>query len=271
MRNSSSEASGDDPESGGRQERGASIDLALPVREAALFKHGATTYVLDFLGDNPDIDVSIRQLSAVVPFSERSTREAVDVLEANDLVETFHSGNARRVHVNRSRLDRPSDPVSSVPQAEFHTAVRVARRFIEDELDGVEGIVLFGSVARGEADRRSDVDLWVLVRGDHMEQRHAANKLAKRLDGMRIPRTVAVADARDATETDWAELRRKLEADEHDWPDAQRYTFEIVVETPESILGQQDRVDAETLFGEGITLSSTETLDRVKLEVLGGE
>jgi len=251
---------------------GASIDLALPVRESSLFKHSASKHVLNFLGDNPDINVSIRQLARVTPVSERSTREAVDVLEANELVVTFHEGNARRVHINRSRLDKPDDPIRSISQTEFQTPTRVARQYIEDELDGVRGIILFGSVARGDADRQSDIDLWVLVEGDHVRQRHEANKLAQHLGGIRIPSSIAVGDALNTDfESGWDTIRETLESDDQTWSSAQRHSFEILVETPQSILNQADRVDAEALFGEGITILSTELLDRTKQEVLGNE
>jgi len=251
---------------------GTSIGLTLPVRESDLFKHSASEHVLNFLSDNPDSNVSIRQLARVTPVSERSTREAVDVLEANELVVTFHEGNARRVHINRAKLEKPDDPIQSISQTEFQTPVRVARHYIEDELDEVRGIVLFGSVARGDADRQSDIDLWVLVEGDHMRQRHAANKLAQQLGDLRIPPTVAVTDALNTDfETGWETIRETLESDEQNWSSAQRYSFEILVETPQSILTQTDRVDAEALFGEGITLLSTELLDRTKLEVLSDE
>lgn len=251
---------------------GAAIGLPLPVRDSGLFKHGASPHILNFLSDNPDISVSTRQLSAVTPQSERATRNAVDALEANDLVEVHREGNARRVQINRARLDRPDDPVLSIPQTEFQTPVRVAQHYIRDEIEGVRGVILFGSVARGSADRRSDIDLWVLVEGDRMEQRHAANRLTQRLEDLRIPPSIAVMDATKADfESGWDRIRERLESDAREWASAERYAFEIVVETPESLLDRQDRIDAERLFGEGITLQSTELLDRVKREVITGE
>ena len=251
---------------------GASIGFPLPVQGSQLFKHGAAPHVLNFLGDNPDIDVSIRQLARVVPMSERATREAVDALETNDLLGTYHRGNARRVHINRNRLDKPSDPVHNIPQTEFQTPVRVACRYIEEELDGVRGIILFGSVAHGTADRRSDIDLWVLVADDHLQQRHDANTLAGELETLRIPPTIALADAREVDfEANWETIRTQLEADDQKWASAQRHSFEIIVETPGSILAQSDRVEPDQLFGQGITLRSSELLDRVKREVIGGE
>lgn len=254
------------------EDGGASIGLALPVRDSTLFKHGATPNILNFLSDHPDFDVSIRQLARVVPMSERATREAVNVLASNDLIITHHEGNARRVSINRARLDKPQDPIRSIPQTEFHTPVRVACRYIEETLEDVRGIVLFGSVARGTADRRSDIDLWVLVGGDHLEQRHEANALANQLQDLQIPPTIALADAKDADfATNWDQIKSRLEADEQQWSSAQRHTFEILVESPESIVSQSDRVDADELFGEGITLRSSELLDRVTKQVISGE
>ena len=246
----------------------SSIALPLPIRDADLFKHRASPRILQFLADNPEIDVSIRQLARVTPMSERATREAVNVLEANELVETFHEGNARRVRIDRTRLRKPTDPLSSIPQSQFRTPVRVARQYVLDELDDVEGIVLFGSVARGDGDRQSDIDLWVLVDGDHIRQRHEANKLAKRLESLAIPSTIPISDSERADlESNWSTVKSQLENRES----GERYSFEIIVETPRSILTQRERVDAEQLFGEGITLHSTETLERLTMEVLSDE
>lgn len=265
-------ASTDDTVNDHRDGTGTTIGLTLPVRDSELFKHSASQHVLNFLGDNPEINVSIRQLAAVTPVSERATREAVGTLEANGLIKTFHRGNARRVHINNDRLDKPEDPILSVPQVRFQTPVRVARHYIEEELDDVRGIVLFGSVARGDADRRSDIDLWVLVGGDHMQQRHDANKLANQLQELQIPPTVAVTDATSTNfESKWTAIRETLENDDQDWAAAERHSFEIIVETPQSIINQSERVDAEKLFGEGITLLSSESLERIKLEVLEDE
>ncbi|SDJ55029.1 Nucleotidyltransferase domain-containing protein [Halovenus aranensis] len=248
------------------------LSLPLPVREADLFKHEATPHILNFLSDNPEINLSLRQLTQVTPVSERATREAVNVLVANGLVESFHEGNARRVHINRNRLTDTTDPLLAVPQPQFQVPVRVARRYIEEELDDVKGIILFGSVAQGNADRRSDIDLWVLVAEDHLEQRHRANKLAKHLGELKIPRTVSVPDVEAADfETDWAEIKDILENKDSPAGTAERYSFQILVETPQSIIGQADRVEAEKLFGYGITLLSTELLDRVKMEVFNNE
>ncbi|QSG16411.1 Minimal nucleotidyltransferase (plasmid) [Halapricum desulfuricans] len=45
----------------------------------------------------------------------------------------------------------------------------------------VVGIILYGSVARGEADRRSDIDLWILARPERAESQREANAIARDL------------------------------------------------------------------------------------------
>jgi predicted nucleotidyltransferase len=254
---------------------GASLSVPIPVRDERLFKHAASAPILNFLADNPEFNLSIRQLSRVTPVSDRATGLAVDVLAANGLVEVVPEGNARRVRLNRDRFRDPDDPVERIPQAPYRTPVRVACHYLADELTGIVGIILYGSVARGEADRQSDIDLWVLVDGtsaDLLEQRNAANKLERHLEGLQIPPSVALRAAQDHDfASRWPTIRERLEDTDHEWHAAQRYTFEIVVETPQSIRGQAPRVDVTDLFGAGITIVSSETLDRVKREVLADE
>ncbi len=259
-------------ESKSSTQRGTSVELALPIRDTELFKHAASPHILNFLSDNPEIHLSARQLANVTPVSERATLEAINTLEANELVETFREGNARHVRINRARLHKPDDPISSVPQLEFRTPVRIARRYIEDELAGVLGIILFGSVARGKADRKSDIDLWVLVSGDHMKRRHQANKLANHLGDLHIPASVEMSTAESGDlDSDWEAIKNQLENPNRPPASSERYSFELIIETPQSVLNQSDRIDAEELFGDGITLCSSETLQRVKQELLTNE
>lgn len=278
-------------------DRGHTIELALPVRDGELFRHGASEHVLNLLADNPDLELSIGQLAEVVPYSKPSTRKAVDVLEANGLVTTTRRRNARLVGIDRSRLDTTTDPIVAIPQTEFHLPVRLATRFVESELDGVAGIVLFGSVARGDADRQSDVDLWVLVEEDPTRQQHRANTLARELQERQIPSSIDLhaltgrrvpdrerdgGDGEPAIEAGVLDLLERMRtsgegafeienAFEHRLDGlAQRYSFEIVVESPDSLAARLDEFDPE-LFPEGITLYSTPALENLKSEVLTGD
>jgi predicted nucleotidyltransferase len=245
----------------------ALLSLPLPVRDGDLFKHSATADIVHLLSQYPFSQYTLRELARRTDHSVNSVRSAVSVLEANDLVTVEQEGNARPVAINRSRLRLPDNPILSVPQSEFHLPLQVAVEKMHYELTGVEGIVLFGSVASGTADRKSDIDLWVLVADNRLHEQQTANQVAQTLSevvfptGATPPRTdpettdgTALTDQRDP-------LERLPETDHGD-----RFDFQILVETPDSIVGRADDRIAEIVM-DGIVLYRTETLSRVVKEV----
>ena len=145
---------------------GAAISLSIPPSDPALFKHKATSDVLLFLTNHRFSDFSLRELATQIGHSHQSVRRAVNVLSANDLVIDSPESNQRLVQINRQRLSIPDDPVLRIPQSEYHRPVKAAVIELRENINDVVGIILYGSVARGEADRRSDIDLWVLTRSE---------------------------------------------------------------------------------------------------------
>jgi predicted nucleotidyltransferase len=121
--------------------------------------------------------------------------------------------------------------VLQIPQVEYHEPVRAALTRLREELADVRGVIVFGSVARGRADRQSDIDLWVLV-GEASGDQHRANEIATELGQQQF--------------------------------DGDRYEFQILVESLDSARGYRDRL-AE-IFTEGITLQ-----DSAALQTLGSE
>lgn len=215
---------------------GVTISVSIPSADADLYRYEATDGVLRLLADNPYTEHTIRELGRLLDYSHPAIKNAVDVLAANDLVRVEAEGNRKNVGINRSRLAKPDDPVLQIPQPEFHAPVRTAVSRLSDELSGVKGILVFGSVARGEADRRSDIDLWVLVQADRATNQRNANEIGKALGERRF--------------------------------DGDRYEFQILVESARSALNYDDRI-AEVV-ASGITLYETETLRRFKREVFDG-
>jgi len=210
----------------------ATVGLPIPAPHTDLFRYAATDDLLRVLLDTPYERFTIRELGRLTDNAAQSVKRAVDVLEANGLVVVEAEGNRRLVGINRRRVRKPDDPVVRIPQPEFHLPVRAALDRIRDDLNEVRGILVFGSVARGRADRQSDIDLWVLV-ADRGEQ-HRANELAKELGNERF--------------------------------DGDRYEFQILVETPESARGRGDRLNG--VFADAITLVDSDTLHDLKSEVL---
>jgi predicted nucleotidyltransferase len=165
---------------------GISISIPVPAQDANIFTHKATDDVLLFLSRHRFNEYSIGTVADRVGHPKQSVRRAVDMLTANDLIKESPEGNRRLIRINRDRLTVPDDPFLRIPQSEFHDPVRTAVDELTSVLDDVIGIVLFGSVARGEADRRSDIDLWVLVRKNRAANQRAANTVERDLEERRF-------------------------------------------------------------------------------------
>jgi predicted nucleotidyltransferase len=209
---------------------GTSISLSIPPQEPDLFKHKATSDILLFLSNNRFSEFSLREIANQVDHSEQSVRRAVNVLSANDLVVDSPEQNKRLIQINRTRLSIPDDPILRIPQAEYHKPVKAAVDSLKEKLGDVVGIVLYGSVARGEADRRSDIDLWALVRADRSPNQRQANTIA-----------------------------RDLEEQEFD---GDRYAYDIDVETVEAIPAYTE--DISELVALGIPVFKTDDFETVE-------
>lgn len=217
--------------------RGSTVLLDIPAQNPDLFRSQAVHDLLAFLSRHHSDAFSITELAEAVGYSQPTISKAVDVLAENDLVVEQRDGTTRLVHIKTGRLSRPDDPFLDIPQAEFYEPVRIAVDNLLDELDNVLGIVLYGSVARGEADRRSDIDVWVLVEDDRMAKQRTANR-----------------------------VRQDLENREFD---TGRYAYEIDVEALPAIPNYAEEI-RDTL-SDGLVLYETEKFDTVQEMIFHGD
>ena len=213
------------------------ISLDIPAQDSRIFGSETGHAVLCFLSRNHTDEFSITDLAAAVEYSRTSVSKAVDLLASNELVVDRREGNTRWVRINPERLSRPDDPILNIPQAEFQRPVRDAVEKLGSELANVLGIVLYGSVARGEADRRSDIDLWVLVEEDRLAAQRTAN-----------------------------DVRQTLEAREFD---TGRYEYEIDVESLPAVPGYTEEL--REILSDGLVLHSSEKFETVQGMVLHGD
>ncbi|WP_019991976.1 nucleotidyltransferase domain-containing protein [Natronorubrum tibetense] len=218
-------------------ETGARVSLDIPAQDTSLFKSQAVHDVLSFSSRYHADEFSITELADAVNYSRPTITKAVDTLVANDLITDRRDGNTRLAQVNRERLSRPDDPLLQIPQAEFHTPVRTAVEQLVEQLDTVIGIILYGSVARGTADRRSDIDLWVLVEEDRMTNERTTNT-----------------------------IRQDLEDQEFD---TGRYAYEIDVETLPAVPNYT--IELQEILSDGIVIHDTEKFETVREMVFHGD
>ena len=134
--------------------------------------------ILRLLCAHPEREFSLRELSLAVGQSLGSVYPAVKQLLDARIVLTRRVGHSRTVRIS------PSHPLHgalvTLFRQEGSALVRVAQAFA-DALPrrGVEAVVLFGSVARGQPSARSDVDVLVVV--DDARRAGAVRKVAASL------------------------------------------------------------------------------------------
>jgi predicted nucleotidyltransferase/biotin operon repressor len=163
---------------------GVSISLSIPAQNPELFKSKATNDILLFLTNHRFNQFSLREVAEQIEHSQQTVRRAVNTLIENGLVIESPESSRRLVQINRTRLSIPNDPILRIPQPEYQEPTKAAIDDLTARLDSVVAIILFGSVARGEADRRSDIDLWVLTKGERATNQREANAVARELEDM---------------------------------------------------------------------------------------
>ncbi|NKE38028.1 nucleotidyltransferase domain-containing protein [Natronococcus sp. JC468] len=215
------------------------IKLRLPLPEEQIFRYKAMDDILELTAQNPSTEFGNRDLQEMTGFGGPSVSKALSLLESMDLVIRRDSGNKTLYRINEQRLQEIDDPFLEIPQKEFREPLQ---RFIDRTSEGVAsvaGIVCFGSVARGEADRVSDIDILVLVDDD-----------------------TELVTARRAI----SDIIRELESEPIE---GQRYEFEVFVESPESARRRGE--DLQTIFQEGIILEESAILHEVKRDLFEGK
>jgi predicted nucleotidyltransferase len=219
------------------------LQLPFPFGDEQVFRYRAMEDVLELLLRNPFRDFTIRRLRDITGNGSKTTTRAIDLLQQLRLVRVDERGRSRNVRLNRERVMIPDEPLFALPQDEFREPVREFTDRVRAEVPSFSALVVFGSVARGDADRQSDIDIWILIDDD---------------DDILQARRTATEIAVDLGETQFGEA-------------GDRYEFEVVVESVESAQshGEADNGVAEVL-AEGIVIEDSDALEHVKDAVLGG-
>lgn len=215
------------------------VDLRLPLPDEQIFRYAAMDDILEIAAQNPTDEFSNRDLQGLTGYGGPSVTKALSLLVAMGLLQRRDSGRKTLYRIDETRLQAVDDPLLEIPQDEFRPPLKAFVERATDAVPSLAGILCFGSVARGEADRTSDIDVFVLVANDD-----------------------ALVTAR-RTVTD---LKQTLEERRFD---GQRYEFEPFVESAESACRRG--ADLQPILQEGITLYATKRLDDVKHTIFGGD
>ncbi len=157
-----------------------------------ILSSAAKVRILRVLYARPHRDCTIRDLARILDLSVGTVHPAVGQLAAVRVILTRRVGRSVAVRVNPAHLLSPA--LSSLFRAEAAAFIPVAEAFAESlPAKGLSGVVLYGSVARGEAGSHSDIDVLVVV--DDLRSAPAIRKVAAavlgRFDANVVPLVLA--------------------------------------------------------------------------------
>lgn len=218
-----------------------SID-AYPDSDTDVFRISAADDILRLLVDAHDTEFTIPELVDATGVTRSTVWRAVNLLDSIGAIQIRETPQRNYITINPNRLQK-DDPILAIPQSEFHAPIRTfvdraqAALTDADDVDELLGIVVFGSVARGEADRQSDIDCFVVVDGDRTTARRRITDVVGDLQSDRF--------------------------------DGERFAFEPYVESAESACRAGSKL--REIFAEGITVYGSDQLDSVRKEVVADE
>lgn len=220
-------------------QRQTRILLDFPLPEERIFRYQAMQDILHHLVNNPLEAFTQKELATITGADVSSISRSVALLEQLGILD-IGGNKPARIQIAQDHLKRDG-PLFSIPQKEFRKPVQAYLNELttaidnSDGIDELAGVILFGSVARGTADRSSDIDLLVVVEGDGTYGRRIASQIASDLE------------------------ERSIEGD--------RYQFEVLAETVTSAASYGEKL--QEIFNEGIILQRTGALQEVRQAVYG--
>lgn len=181
---------------------------AYPDADTEVFRIKAADNILRLLADAHETEFTIPDLVNATGAARSTVWRAVKLLDSIGAVRMRETPQRNYIAIDPARL-RKDDPILAIDQPVFHQPIRAfvdnVREAITDADDVEEllGIVVFGSVARGEADRQSDIDLFVVVAGDRTSARRLVTDVVatlreQRFDGDRFDFAPYVESAESA-------------------------------------------------------------------------
>ena len=219
----------------------ARVLIDYPFPDERIFRYQAMQDILHHLVNNPFEEFTQKELARITESDISTVSRSVSLLEQLGTI-TVSDAKPAKIALDDDHVTA-SDPLFNIRQQEFRKPVRT---FLDGLTDGISstdaieelvGVLLFGSVARGEADRSSDIDLLVIVDGDGTRARRLASKLGSDLEDRAF--------------------------------DGDRYEFEVLVETGESAASHGEKL--REIFDEGIVLDRTDRLSEVRTIVYADE
>lgn len=139
--------------------------IKIPIQNAAtekIFRWGYARDLLMFLAKNPYDSFTVSEIIRRLDIKSRdSLSKLLEAMKDAKLIESVRVGRKRFISINREYIEIPKDALSQIPQKEYQNIVKLVVDKISKKKE-IEKVILFGAVARGTADRMSDIDILVV-------------------------------------------------------------------------------------------------------------
>jgi len=218
-----------------------SID-AYPDADTDVFRVRAADDILRLLADSHETEFTIPELVDATDVTRSTVWRALDLLKSIGAVQIRETPQRNYVSINPDRLEK-GDPILAIPQSEFHAPIRAFVDRVQatvtsvDDINELLGIVVFGSVARGKADRQSDIDCFVVIDGNRTTARSRITDVVAELETERF--------------------------------DGDRFGFDPYVESDES--ARQAGSKLRKIFTQGVTVYGSKQLNSLRKEIVADE
>lgn len=214
------------------------VFLELPLPDEQVFRYKAADDILELLYRNPHREFTVTELRKTTDHGGKSVDNAIQILDSLDLVQKERDGRRSLIRINQEKIRKPDDPLLEIPQEEFRKPVRAfVETAMETQGDNLVGILVFGSVARGEADRASDIDIQTIVKDDLVTARRELQDVRQQIEDQTF--------------------------------DGNRYEIQLLVESVESSKNYGEKL--QEIFSQGIPIFATDELQAVQEAVFHGE
>ena len=135
--------------------------------------------ILNFFFENPYEEIYLRDLSRKLKMSPFAIKKYADFLVKNNLIRDEKRANLRFFKANMSGLLFKHLKISW----SIHKIVKSGlMSMIKSKSQSISSITLFGSAARGEDDKNSDIDIVVIGNLKELDISEAEKKIKKRIN-----------------------------------------------------------------------------------------
>ncbi len=134
--------------------------------------------ILNFFLENPYKEVYLRELAKNLKLSPFVTKKYADLLIKEDLIKDERKANLRYFRANSSNLFFKHLKIA------FNIDILLKSgliNFLKENLTNLSSIVLFGSIAKGEDNKKSDTDILIIGKEKYLNLRKFEEKINRKI------------------------------------------------------------------------------------------